>query len=66
MLYPVRAKSETINCFRHFKTMSENVLSAKIKYFQSDGALELTRGPFKHFLDECGIISRVSCPHTPE
>lgn len=64
--YPLKAKSDAVECFRHFKNMAENILSTKVKYFQSDGALELTRGVFKTFLDDCGIVSRISCPHTPE
>ena len=44
----------------------ENLLSTKIKYFQSDGALELTKGAFKFVLVDCGIIPRISCPHTQQ
>uniref|UniRef100_A0A2N9FCJ3 GAG-pre-integrase domain-containing protein n=1 Tax=Fagus sylvatica TaxID=28930 RepID=A0A2N9FCJ3_FAGSY len=43
-LYPMKVKSDSVACFIHFKRMMENLLSTKIKYFQSDGALELTKG----------------------
>ena len=46
--------------------MAENLCSLRVKYFQSDGALELTQGPLADYLNEYGIISRVSCPHTAE
>ena len=65
-IYPLLAKSNALECFRHFKLMAENIFSTTIKYFQSDGALEPTRGVFQNFLVECGIVSRISCPHTPE
>lgn len=45
--------------------MAENSFS-KINYFQRDGAYECTKGEFKAVLNYCGIISRISCPHTTE
>ena len=65
-LYPMKVKSDSVACFIHFKRMMENLLSTKIKYFQSDGALELTKGEFKSVLDDYGIIPRISCPHTQQ
>uniref|UniRef100_A0A2N9IIX6 Integrase catalytic domain-containing protein n=1 Tax=Fagus sylvatica TaxID=28930 RepID=A0A2N9IIX6_FAGSY len=65
-LYPIKLKSDSVACFLHFKKMMENLLSTKIKYFQSDGALELTKGAFKYVLVDCGIIPQISCPHTQQ
>ena len=62
----MKLKSDSVACFLHFKKMMENLLSTKIKYFQSDGALELTKGAFKFVLDDYGIIPRISCPHTQQ
>lgn len=45
--------------------MAENSFS-KINYSQRDGAYECTKGEFKAVLNSCGIISRISCPHTAE
>lgn len=38
-------------------------MNSKIKEFQCDGALELTKGVFREFLDNNGISIRISCPH---
>lgn len=66
MVLSLKVKFDAVECFYHFKNMAENIFSTKVKYFQSDGALELTHGVFKTFLDDCGIVSRISCPQTPE
>lgn len=65
-MYPLSHRSQAIDCFRHFKASSENLLSTKIKFFQCDGAPELTQGPMGKFLFECGITYRISCPYTPQ
>lgn len=65
-LYPMKVKSDSVTCFLHFKKMVENLFSTKIKYFQSDGAMELIKGRFKLVLDDCGIVPRTSCPHTQQ
>src|SRR5206468_4592975 len=65
-IYPLKYKSDSLKYFKLFKTTHENLLSTSIKYFQSDGALELSKGDFKQYLDECGILFRSSCPYTPQ
>lgn len=62
-IYPLKTRDESVDCFKHFKNMSENLLIKKIKLFQCDGAFELVKGKFQDFLAECGIIYRVSCHH---
>lgn len=62
----MKVKSDSVTCFLHFKKMVENLFSTKIKYFQSDGAMELIKGRFKSVLDDCGIVPRTSCPHTQQ
>jgi hypothetical protein len=56
-------KSGTFVCFVKFKCLVENLLSKKIKAFQSDGGGEFTFNQFKHFIIFNGILHRISCPH---
>jgi hypothetical protein len=59
-------KFETFNCFVKFKGIAENLLSKKIKAFQSDGGEEFTSNHFKQFLTSHGILHRISYPHSPQ
>lgn len=65
-LFPMRFKHEVFNLFVQFKQYVENLLSAKIKSFQSDGGGEFTSRVFTNFLRNHGIHHRLFCPHTPE
>lgn len=56
----MKAKSASVTCFRYFIAMTDNLFGATIIYFQSDGALEVTKGDFKKLLDEYEIVSRLS------
>jgi len=49
-IYPLQHKSETFECFVKFKCLVENLLSTRIKAFQSNGGGEFTSNQFKHFL----------------
>lgn len=62
----MKDRAESLTCFKHFKTMNENLFSAKIKLFQCDGAYELVKGMFKQYLDQEGITVSCSCPHTSQ
>lgn len=64
-LFPIKFKSDVFSCFMKFKCYAENLLSTKIKFFQSDGGGEYTSNQFKDFLQKNGIGHRISCPHTP-
>jgi transposase InsO family protein len=44
----------------------ENQFCCSIKKFQYDGGGEFMSRQFKQFLENNGIIHRVSCPHTPQ
>lgn len=44
----------------------ETQFDSKIKEFQSDGGGEFVNNQMKQFLQENGIVHRISCPHTPE
>lgn len=60
------SKSQTIDIFRSFKSLVENMLNPKIKAVQSDGGGEFTSHWFRTFLSSNGISHRISCPYTPE
>lgn len=66
MLLLPNAKSDNFDCFLKFKCLVENLLSTKIKAFQSNGGGEFTSHHFKQFLIFHGITHRISCPHTPQ
>ena len=63
-IYLLKHKSDVYHVFKQFKAMTENQFSSKIKSIQSDWGEEFQG--LSHFLKECGIIHRVSCPHTPQ
>jgi hypothetical protein len=63
-IYPLNHKSEIFACFVKFKSLTENLLSKKIKSFQSDGGGEFTSNLFKQYLSSNGILHRISCPYT--
>ena len=44
----------------------ENMLSSRIKAFQSNGGVEFISTCFQTFLASHGIVYRRSCPHTPK
>ena len=61
-IYPLRAKSEALTAFVHFKAMVENQFDRKIKILQSDWGGEYR--VFQKQLNDAGIIFRHSCPYT--
>jgi hypothetical protein len=65
-IYPLHNKSDTFACFVKFKCLVKNLLSKKIKAFQSDGGGEFTSNQFKQFLNSNGILHRISCAYTPQ
>lgn len=52
--------------FFEFKTYVENILSSRIKAFQSDGGVEFMSTRFQTFLASHGTVYRISCPHKPK
>lgn len=65
----MHSKSKTLACFVKFKCLAENLLSKKIKAFQSDGGGKFTSTQFKQFLTSNGIIhciSYLNCPYTTQ
>lgn len=60
----MKSKGEVEQVFKQFKVMAENQFDTKLKILQSDWGGEF-QGLSK-FLQEYGIIHRVSCPYTPQ
>lgn len=60
----LKNKSEVNSIFIKFKSMVELQFATKIKSIQSDGGGEFRA--LDHFLSQCGIIHRYSCPHSPQ
>ena len=65
-LFPIQCKSDVFTVFLSSKLQIENMLSLKIKCFQSIGGKEFVNNKFKHLFYECGIVHQLSCPRTPE
>jgi hypothetical protein len=65
-LFPLKQKSDIFECFIKFKCLIENLLSCKIKQFQTDGGGEYTSHLFKQYLSKHGIHHRITCPHTSQ
>ncbi len=55
-------KSDAFNIFLQFQKYVERFFNSKIKYVQSDWGGEYRS--ISTFFQQCGIVHRVSCPHT--
>lgn len=63
-IFPLKHKSDTFACFVKFKCLLENLLSTKIKKFQTDGGGEFSSIVFEKYLTNNGILHQKRCPHT--
>jgi hypothetical protein len=61
-LYPMTKKSDAFNIFLQFQKYVERFFNSKIKSVQSDWGGEYRS--ISTFFQKCGIVHRVSCPHT--
>ncbi|KAI3523823.1 hypothetical protein L1887_02255 [Cichorium endivia] len=59
-------KSDTFEKFKEFKNEAENQLGRKIKMLRSDRGGEYLSIEFLDYLKECGIVSQLSPPRTPQ
>lgn len=64
-LYPLKLKYYAFSTFVNLKKLVENMFSATIKSFQTDGAKEYINTNFINFLTH-GIHHRFTCPHHSE
>ena len=65
-VYLMRYKSDSLEKFKEFKNEVENQLGKKIKKLRSDRDGEYLSQEFIDHLRECGIISQLTPPGTPQ
>ncbi|KAJ9544124.1 hypothetical protein OSB04_023831 [Centaurea solstitialis] len=65
-VYLIKHKSNTFEKFKEFKHEVENQLGRKIKILHSDRGGEYLSLEFNGYLKECGIVSQLSPPRTPQ
>ena len=65
-IYLIKHKSETFEKFKEFKHEVENQLGRKIKMLRSDRGGEYLSIEFNDYLKECGIVSQLTPPRTPQ
>ncbi|KAI3513141.1 hypothetical protein L1887_20467 [Cichorium endivia] len=65
-IYLIKNKSDTFEKFKKFKNGAENQLGRKIKMLRSDRGGEYLSIEFLDYLKECGIVSQLSPPRTPQ
>ena len=65
-LYLMRHKSESFERFKEFKAEVENQLNKSIKALRSDRGGEYLSLEFIAYLKECGIVSQLTPPGTPQ
>ena len=66
VLYPMKKKSDTFDCFKRFKAWAENLTGKKIKRFRDDKGGEYMSKEFQKFLDECGISREHTVRNRPQ
>ncbi|KAJ9553892.1 hypothetical protein OSB04_017937 [Centaurea solstitialis] len=65
-VYLIRHKSETFEKFKEFQSEVQNQLDRKIKFLRSDCGGEYLSLEFDSHLRECGIVSQLTPPYTPQ
>ncbi|CAH1415477.1 unnamed protein product [Lactuca virosa] len=65
-VYLIKHKSETFERFKEFKQEVENQLGRNIKMLRSDRGGEYLSTEFLDYLKECGIVSQLTPPRTPQ
>ena len=65
-VYLIKHKSETFEKFKDFKQEVKNQLGRKIKMLPSDRGGEYLRIELHDYLKECGIVSKLTPPRTPQ
>ncbi|EOY32706.1 Uncharacterized protein TCM_040733 [Theobroma cacao] len=60
--FPLKNKSDFLQCFIDFHKYIENQFTKKLKVFQSDGGGEFSDTRFHAYLSKYGIKHRMSCP----
>ncbi|KAJ9541549.1 hypothetical protein OSB04_028055 [Centaurea solstitialis] len=65
-VYLMRHKSESFERFKEFQNEVQNQLGRKIKFLRSDRGGEYLSDEFDNHLMECGIVSQLTPPYTPQ
>ncbi|KAI3767607.1 hypothetical protein L2E82_17860 [Cichorium intybus] len=65
-IYLIKQKSDTFEKFKEFKNEVENQLGRKIKTLRSDRGGKYLSIEFLEYLKECGIVSQLTPPRTPQ
>ncbi|KAJ9566645.1 hypothetical protein OSB04_002611 [Centaurea solstitialis] len=65
-VYLMRHKSESFEKFREYHNEVQNQLDRKIKFLRSDRGGEYLSQEFGNHLMECGIVSQLTHPYTPQ
>ncbi|KAJ9556184.1 hypothetical protein OSB04_010798 [Centaurea solstitialis] len=65
-VYLMRHKSESFEKFREYQNEVQNQLDRKIKFLRSDRGGEYLSQEFGNHLMECGIVSQLTPPYTPQ
>ncbi|KAJ9535780.1 hypothetical protein OSB04_un001068 [Centaurea solstitialis] len=65
-VYLIRHKSEPFEKFKEFHSEVQNQLDRKIKFLRSDRGGEYLSLEFDSHLRECGIVSQLTPPYTPQ
>ncbi|KAJ9544958.1 LOW QUALITY PROTEIN: hypothetical protein OSB04_024665 [Centaurea solstitialis] len=65
-VYLMRHKSETFEKFKEYQNEVHNLLDKRIKFLRSDRGGEYLSDEFDNHLMECGIVSQLTPPYTPQ
>ena len=65
-IYLIKQKLETFEKFKEFKQEVENQLGRKINMLRSNQGGEYLSIEFHDYLKECGIVSQLTPPRTPQ
>ncbi|KAK8590161.1 hypothetical protein V6N12_024544 [Hibiscus sabdariffa] len=65
-IYLMRHKSEALEKFKEFKNEVQNQHGKSIKALRSDRGVEYLSQDFDELLKECGIVSQLTPPGTPQ
>ena len=65
-IYLMKHKSETLEKFKEFQSEVENHRNTQIKFLRSDSGGEYLSYEFGVHLKQCGIVSQLASPGTPQ
>ena len=65
-VYPIKHKSDALECFKRFMILVENQLDKKIKALRTDRGREYLSDEFNALCDEKGIEHQLTMPRTPQ